>query len=92
MTFEPSWMVHAGEILKEEVDERGWSHTEAMERLHWGPNLYIGVLLGDIAIDERLAEALSRALGTSAQYWLNLQAQYTRARQEATDDEDLPGR
>jgi antitoxin HigA-1 len=74
--FAPSWSVHPGEILAEELEERGWDEARACAELGWKPSVLEWVLAGSHDIDEQLAADLSRALGSSTMYWLNLQAHY----------------
>jgi HTH-type transcriptional regulator/antitoxin HigA len=65
-----------GDILKEELEARGWSQVEFAEILGASPRLVSEILSAKRAITPATAKAIGAALGTSAQVWLNLEAAY----------------
>lgn len=75
-TRSPAWTVHPGELLAEEIEARGWSPLETQGYLNWEPELLAQVLAGQRDINEAMAKNLHIALGTSAQFWTNLQRAY----------------
>ncbi|WP_084130653.1 HigA family addiction module antitoxin [Demequina sp. NBRC 110055] len=75
----PSWLerVHPGQILASEFLEP--SHTSATELANatgMAPEQLTRILHGTQGISVDDADRLADALGTTAQFWTNLQAQY----------------
>ena len=69
--------IHPGEILKEEfLDELGISASLLARRLGVPPNRVTRIVAGQSAVTAETAMLLSRALGTTPEFWVNLQAQY----------------
>lgn len=69
--------VHPGEILREDVlDELGMSPTALAGALGVPPNRITSIVNGDRAITADTALRLARYLGTSPEYWMNLQTAY----------------
>ncbi len=69
-----------GEFLVDELDARGWTHEEFTDLAGWSPEEFCEVVSGDREITPDLAEELAFTLGTSAQFWLNLEAFYKAAK------------
>jgi len=67
---------HPGEFLKDALDELGWSQTELAEIIGRAPRVVNEIVLGKRAITPDTAKEIGAALGTSAQYWLNLETAY----------------
>lgn len=78
--------VSPGEILKEELEARGWSQVEFAEILGLSPRLVSEILSAKRAITPATAKAIGAALGTSAQLWLNLEAAYQLDKMPSSDD------
>lgn len=73
--------VHPGEVLREEFGmEAEYLAAVLMERLDMRSELahnYAGRLLdGRSSVTDLVAEMLSRELGTTVEFWTNLQAMY----------------
>lgn len=68
--------VPPGDILKEELEARGWSQVEFAEILGLSPRLVSEIISAKRAITPATAKAIGAAFGTSAQVWLNLEAAY----------------
>jgi len=68
--------VSPGEILKEELEARGWSQVEFAEILGVSPRLVSEILSAKRAVTPATAKAIGAALGTSAQVWLNLESAF----------------
>ena len=68
---------HPGEYLEEELEIRNWNEYDLRSRC---PNSTLweirGVLCCRHSITPTLAKEIGKALGTSAEIWLNLQAVY----------------
>jgi HTH-type transcriptional regulator/antitoxin HigA len=72
-----------GELLADELKERGWSTSDLAERMpgdvtlnECAVELLIACQWRGVLIGRDLAERISVALGTSADYWLNLDAMW----------------
>jgi HTH-type transcriptional regulator/antitoxin HigA len=65
-----------GEILKEELEARGWTQTDLAEIIGKSARLVNEVIAGKRAITPDTARALADAFGTSAQFWMNLESAY----------------
>lgn len=74
--FEPDYRVAPGETLKEEIDARNWPYGNVARRLCLSVARLQELLTGDMPITPLLAKRLSRLTGHSAQFWLNLEANY----------------
>jgi addiction module HigA family antidote len=68
--------IHPGEILAEELAEIAVTPTELARQLRVPANRITQVIQGKRAITGDTALRLGHWFGTSAQFWLNLQAAY----------------
>ncbi len=68
--------VTPGEILKEELEARGWTQSDFAEILGRPIQAVNEIIRGKKAIVPATAVELSRALGTSPEFWLNLESAY----------------
>jgi antitoxin HigA-1 len=74
--------VHPGEILQEELAARDLTANALALKLRVPANRLTEILNGKRGISPDTALRLSRALGPSAAFWLNLQSQHDLARTE----------
>lgn len=74
--------IHPGEHLAEFLEEYGLSQYRAARDMAVPPRRINEIVHGKRAISADTALRLERYFGTSARYWLNLQAQYDLARTE----------
>ena len=65
-----------GEILKDELEARGWTQSDLAEILGRPIQAINEIITGKKAIVPATAVELSRAFGTSAEFWLNLESAY----------------
>lgn len=82
----PAEVFSPGEFLKEELDQRGWSQQELADILDRPPRLISEIVGGKRAITPETAVGLSKALGSSAEYWMNLESQYQLSRVKIETD------
>lgn len=61
-----------GEIIAESLAEMGMTVRDLAARMA----VPVTLLSGNIPIDAEIAEKLSAVIGSSAQFWLNLQESY----------------
>ncbi len=81
MSTGPAEAFPVGEHLVEELDERGWTQAEFAEILGRPPQVISEIVSGRKEITRESAAQIAAALGTSPQFWLNLQDQYHLWRQ-----------
>jgi antitoxin HigA-1 len=77
--FDPA---HPGEVLSDELAARGMTAHALALKLRVPANRLTEILNGKRGISPDTALRLSRYLGPSAAFWLNLQSQYDLARAE----------
>lgn len=65
-----------GEYLRDELEERGWTQEEFARVIRRPPRLVSEVISGKRGITPETAIRFSAALGTSAQFWMNLETAY----------------
>jgi len=65
--------VHPGEVLRDELDELEISQSSLAEHIGVLPKTINEICRGKRGISADMAMKLSRALGASPQFWLNLQ-------------------
>jgi len=71
------WNVHPGEILREEfLKPMGISVYQLARRIHLGRSRVNDIVRERRAITADTALRLARFFGTSAQFWMNMQASY----------------
>jgi len=68
--------IHPGEPIADELKELHMSAAELSRQLKVPTNRITGILNGQRAITADTALRLAHFFGTSAQFWLNLQALY----------------
>jgi HTH-type transcriptional regulator / antitoxin HigA len=74
--FIPAEAFPPGDFLREELNERGWTQIDFADILGRPLQLVNEVVLGKREITPATAQAFAAALGTSAQFWLNLETAY----------------
>lgn len=80
--------VHPGEILRQELEELGVSAGDLADALGVPHGRIVAILRERDGVSEDIALGLSGYFGTTAQFWLNLQASYER-RVAAVDAGDV---
>lgn len=71
--------IHPGDYLKEILDELGVSQAKFARTLGVSPMRVSHIVKGARPITAELALLIGKALGQSAEYWLNLQTAYDLA-------------
>lgn len=66
----------AGEILADELDARGWTQADFADVLGCPAQFVSEIISGKKEITRESAAQIGAALGTSAEFWLNLQDSY----------------
>jgi HTH-type transcriptional regulator/antitoxin HigA len=75
-----------GEFLADELEARGWTQTEFAEIIKRPQKLVNDVILGKRSISPETATDFASALGTSAQFWMNLETAWQLSKITARDD------
>jgi len=68
--------VHPGEVLRDEIDALEMSAKSLAQELDVPPNRITAILNGQRGVTADSALRLSRYLGTTPEFWLNLQKTY----------------
>lgn len=84
-TRTPAEVFPPGEFLADELEARGWTQTDLADILGRDVNLVNDIIRGKRGITPETAQGLGDALGTSAQYWLNLDAGYRLSQVDRND-------
>lgn len=88
----PAYVPTPGEMLKDELDARGLTQKEFAEIIGRPPQAISEIINAKKSVTPEMALLLSEALGTSPEFWTNLQTQHDlfKARQSRTADPALP--
>ena len=70
--------ISPGEILNEELEARGWTQSKFAEIIGVPFQVVNEIIIFEKVIDAATAVKLSRAIGNSSQFWLNLESSYRR--------------
>jgi addiction module HigA family antidote len=68
--------VHPGELLRETLTDLKISMNQFAQQIHVPANRISAIIAGKRAITAETALRFARYFGTSAAYWVNLQAHY----------------
>ena len=80
---------HPGFYIKEIVDESGLTQEDFAKRLDTTPKNLSLLIRGEQSLSIDIAMKLSRMLGTSVKYWLNLQNSYDALIAQFKSEEEL---
>lgn len=79
-TRTPAEVFPPGELIREEIEARGWSQVELAEILGRPPRLVSEIISGKRAVTPETAKGLGAAFGTGATFWLNMEGAYQLSR------------
>ena len=80
---------HPGYYLKEIIDDTGLTQEDFAKRLDTTPKNLSYLVRGEQSLSVEIAMKLSRMLGTSVSYWLNLQQTYDTLLAEMNSQESI---
>jgi len=72
----PFEATHPGELIKDELKERGLTQKRLSEMTGIKASVISETINGKRSVSLNMAVALEKALGISAEFWMNLQTQY----------------
>jgi len=81
--------IHPGEVLQDELEELEISQTALAEHIGVLPKTVNEVCRGKRGISAAMAMKLSRALGASPHFWLNLQNSWELSQLDETEFDDI---
>lgn len=76
MVYNNSIAFHPGYYIKELIDESGLTNEDFARLLDITPNNLSLLIKGEQKLSADIAMKLSEIIGTSINYWLNLQSTY----------------
>lgn len=89
MEYKDRIAFHPGYYIKEIVEESGLTQEDFAKRLGTTPKNLSILIRGEQSLSIDVASKLSRMLGTTAAYWLNLQRTYDEMQAEFLSDKEL---
>lgn len=72
----PARVLAPGRVLNRELEARGWTQKDLAEIINRPPQTINEIIRGSKQVTPETAIELSKALGTSAEFWTNLEANY----------------
>ncbi len=87
--YEDKVAFHPGYYIKEIIDESGLTQEDFAKRLDTTPKNLSILIRGEQSLSKDIAMKLSRLLGTSIGYWLNLQKAYDTLMAEFASAQEL---
>lgn len=82
----PAEVFPPGEFLRDILEHRGWTQTEFAEIIGRPTRVVNEIIAAKRSVTPETARELAAAIGTSAQYWLNLESAYQLARTPPADE------
>ena len=74
--MEPHIVFSPGEIIRDELEARGWTQAKFAEILGRPYQVVNGILNGKREITPETALQIAAALGSSAEMWVRMEAEY----------------
>jgi addiction module HigA family antidote len=81
--------IHPGEHIADELEELGMSASELARTLHIPTNRVTEIIRGRRGISADTALRLSQWMGTTPEYWMNLQRNYELRLAEQKHGEEI---
>ena len=89
LEYKDSMAFHPGYYIQEIVEESGLTQADFAKRLDTTPKNLSKLIRGEQRLSVDMAMKLSKMLGTSIEYWLNLQNAYDTVLAQMASDEKL---
>ena len=81
--------VHPGKVLQDELEEIGATQAALADRIGVLPKTVNEICRGKRGISAEMAAKLSKALGASPQFWLNLQTNWELSQIDRRSFQDI---
>ncbi|PIP37850.1 MAG: addiction module antidote protein, HigA family [Desulfobacterales bacterium CG23_combo_of_CG06-09_8_20_14_all_51_8] len=81
--------LHPGEVLKDELEEVGITQSVLAKHIGVLPKTINEICRGKRGISAEMAMKLSKALGASPQFWLNLQNNWEISQLDTSEFKDI---
>ena len=78
LEYKDKLIFHPGYYIKEIIDDMGLTQEDFAKQLNITPENLNALLQGEQTLSLEIAEKLAKMLGTSVDYWDNLQKAYER--------------
>lgn len=88
----PAEVFPPGDTIREELEARGWTQQDLAEIIGKSERLVNEIINAKRAVTPETALALSRAFGTSPEFWMNLESSYRLWRSGAGGDPSISHR
>ena len=88
---QPAEVFPPGDFLRDELEERGWTQEDLAAIMGKDPRTVNEIIVGKRSVTPESAKALAAALGTTPEFWLNLDSAYKLWRSK-TDESDIVAR
>lgn len=75
-TLIPARIISPGRILQRELDARDWTEEDLAQMMAYSSAVIRAIINGYQSITPEIAQQLATGLGISAEFWLNLEANY----------------
>jgi HTH-type transcriptional regulator/antitoxin HigA len=75
-TSTPARVSSPGQVVSREMEARGWTQKDLAEIMGRPHQTIKGIVKGNKQITPETAIGLAEALGTSAEFWTNLETKY----------------
>ena len=75
-----------GDFIKEELEARGWTQQSLAEIMGRQTSVVSAIVNGKRGVSLDIANELSAALGTSPEYWMNLEKSYQQFERSHSED------
>ena len=75
-TSSPDWASPPGDTIVDLMEEKGWTRIELARRLGFSARHLNQLINGSVSITNDTALRLERVLGSTANFWLNREANY----------------
>jgi HTH-type transcriptional regulator/antitoxin HigA len=87
----PAEVFPPGDVIKEELEARGWSQVELADIMGRPPRVVSEIISGKRGITPETARGLGAAFGTGATFWINMEGGYQLSK-TPHDDESVQRR
>ena len=90
--WRPAEAFPPGDFLKEELEERGWTQHDLAAIMGKHVRTVNELVVGKRSVTPETAKSLAAALGTTAQFWLNLDSTYKLWRSKYDESDEVARR